>query len=91
MVRDRPLHHPPQEDQLSFDEPQLTKRMEGALLGMIGRQCTFLHKGKRRRAKIVAGKYDGIRSEQSQFTLTVQGESGRIATVDFRKDEVQLY
>lgn len=87
-----PIELPPQEDQLFFDEPQLTQRMEGALFDMIGRQCTFEYGGpKRRRGKIIAGSYDGIRADMSHFTLTVQGESGRIVTIDFRKNSVQLY
>lgn len=74
-----------------FPPGELRERMEAVVLGWVGRWCTFERGGKRRKAKIVGGEYKGMLGDTSQFELLVQGKSGRVARVDFRKDGVQVF
>ncbi|MEM0966590.1 MAG: hypothetical protein AAGJ81_10625 [Verrucomicrobiota bacterium] len=79
------------ENQTRFAEPELTQRMEAALLGWVGHSCTFVREGKKRRGKLVGGEYLGMKRGKSQFRVLVEGKSGQQAWVDFRRDEVKVF
>jgi len=72
-------------------EEEVDRRMKAAANSWDGCWCSFLLNGARVQGKIVWAEYDGFAGGLSQFTVQVQGESGRIVKVDYRRGEVKIF